>query len=70
MKSLKPILIVLNLAWCYPAFSQKILFEFGERKDFNKWIAGDKTSESLRWVDVNTTDTTWCKKGDTLVGKG
>ena len=70
MKSLKPILIVLNLAWCYPAFSQKILFEFGERKDFNKWIAGDKTSESLGWVDVNTTDTTWYKKGDTLVGKG
>ena len=70
MKSLKPILIVLNLAWCYPAFSQKILFEFGERKNFGKLIAGDTTSKPLRWVDVNTTDTTWYKKGDTLVGKG
>lgn len=70
MKSLKPVLIILNLALCFPALSQKILFEFGERKNFNKLIAGDKTGEPLRWVNVNTTDTTWYKKRNTLVGKG
>ncbi len=70
MKSLKSVLIVLNLALCLPVFSQKILFEFGERKNFGKLITGDTTREPLRWVDVNTTDTTWYKKGDTLVGKG
>lgn len=70
MKSFKPVFFILNLALCFPAFSQKTLFEFGERKDFSKLIAGDKTGEPLRWVDVNTTDTTWYKKGKTLVGKG
>lgn len=70
MKSLKHIFFILSLALSAPAFSQKILFEFGERKNFDKLIADDKTSEPLRWIDVNTTDTTWYKKGDTLVGKG
>ena len=70
MRSLKPVLIILNLAWCFPVFSQKTLFEFGERKNFSKLIAGDKKGEPLRWVNVNTTDTTWYKKGNTLVGKG
>ncbi len=67
---MKHILIILSLALCIPAFSQKILFEFGERKNFDKLIIGDQTSEPLRWVDVNTADTTWYKKGDILIGKG
>lgn len=70
MKSFKPVLIILNLALCFPVFSQKTLFEFGERKNFGKLINGDTKSEPLRWVDVNTTDTTWYRKGKILVGKG
>lgn len=70
MKYLKPILFLLNLALYITGFSQQVLFEFGVRKNFNKLISGENISEPLRWVDVNTTDTTWYKKGDTLVGKG
>lgn len=66
----KPVVFVLSLLFCVPAFSQKILFEFGERKNFDNLIGGGKKSESLRWVDVNTTDTTWYREGDKLIGKG
>lgn len=67
---MKYIFIVISFALGIPCFSQKILFEFGERKNFDKLIEGGKSSEPLRWVDVNTTDTTWYKKGNVLVGKG
>lgn len=70
MKSLQPILFILCLSLSIPVFSQKILFEFGKRKNFDQLITGNKTGEPLRWIDVNTTDTTWYKKGNVLVGKG
>lgn len=70
MKWLQLHLLFLSFLLCLPGFGQKILFEFGERKNFEKLIGGDNSSEPLRWVDVNTTDTTWYKDGDTLVGKG
>jgi len=70
MKFLKHAFVIFNLAVCMPGFGQKMLFEFGERKSFEKLIGGEDAVQPLRWVDVNTTDTTWYKKGDTLVGKG
>lgn len=70
MKLLKYGIIILNLAVCLPGLGQKMLFEFGQRRHFNNLISGENAAEPLRWVDVNTTDTTWYKKGDTLVGKG
>lgn len=70
MSCLKYPLFVLMLTTCLPVLGQKILFEFGERKRFDQLIQGEKKSEALRWMDVNTTDTSWYKKGDTLVGKG
>jgi len=70
MKYLKHVLFILDLAICWPAVSQQILFEFGKRKNFDKLVSGDNAAEPLRWVDVNTTDTTWYKKGDVLVDKG
>lgn len=50
--------------------AQQILFEFGERKTFETLINGERQSEPLKWVDVNTSDTTWYKEGDKLVCKG
>lgn len=70
MKSLNHIFFLLGLCISIPAFSQKTLFEFGVRKNFDQLIEGKKSAEPLRWVDVNTSDTTWFRKGDVLVGKG
>ncbi|MBX3239519.1 MAG: DUF1080 domain-containing protein [Chitinophagaceae bacterium] len=70
MKTLKYLFFSLSLFGGLPVFAQKILFEFGERKNFDKLIRGDNSAEPLRWVDVNTTDTTWYTEGDILVGKG
>jgi len=50
--------------------AQGILFEFGERKDFNALINDVKEAETLKWIDVNTTDTTWSRDEDKLVCKG
>lgn len=70
MLSLKYLFLVSGFFFCLPAFSQKVLFEFGERKNFENLMEGNKKSEPLRWVDVNTTDTTWYRDGNKLVGKG
>jgi len=50
--------------------AQGILFEFGERKDFNALINDVKEAETLKWIDVNTTDMTWSRDEDKLVCKG
>jgi hypothetical protein len=50
--------------------AQEIAFEFGERKDFNALINDVREAETLQWIDVNTTDTTWYRDGDKLVCKG
>lgn len=50
--------------------AQETLFEFGERKDFNALINGMPEAQTLKWFDVNTTDTTWYRDGDKLVCKG
>lgn len=50
--------------------AQEILFEFGEEKDFNTLINGVPEAETLKWIDVNTTDTTWYRDEDKLVCKG
>lgn len=70
MKFLKAVLIVLIFHCTISATGQKVLFEFGERKSFDEVILGKKKSEPMRWVDVNTTDTTWYKDGKKLIGKG
>lgn len=70
MKYIRHILFILNFAACLSAAGQQILFEFGQRKNLEKLIAGDNRAEPLRWIDVNTTDTTWQKEGDILVDKG
>ncbi len=70
MKWLQLHFFLFSFLLCLQGFGQKVLFEFGERKNFEKLIGGDNSSEPLRWIDVNTTDTTWYKDGDKLVGKG
>ncbi len=70
MQSLKYILAVTSVCLAVQVSGQKILFEFGERKHFDNLIHGDGKAEPLRWIDVNTTDTTWYMEGETLVGKG
>lgn len=70
MKSLKQIFFFLSLSYALPCSAQKILFEFGVSKNFNQLISGKPAAEPMRWIDVNTSDTSWYKKGDTLVGKG
>lgn len=52
------------------AISQSFPFEFGVEKQLSQLLAADTATEPLRWVDVNTTDTTWYQKDDILVCKG
>ncbi|SFS75692.1 3-keto-disaccharide hydrolase [Sphingobacterium wenxiniae] len=49
---------------------QQVLFEFGEKKDFNDLISGTVAPEPLKWIDVNTSDTSWYRDGEKLVCKG
>lgn len=70
MKSLKHILFVFCCTCCLQGLAQKALFEFGVSKKFDQLIEGKKSAESIRWIDVNTTDTTWYRKADILIGKG
>jgi len=50
--------------------AQEILFEFGERKNFESLVDGSLESDVLKWINVNTTDTTWYREGDKLVCNG
>ncbi|MBN8786326.1 MAG: DUF1080 domain-containing protein [Terrimonas sp.] len=70
MKLLKSIFFFTCFNLAQPGYTQKILFEFGTGKKFNQLISGSSSSTSLRWIDVNTSDTTWYVKGNVLVGKG
>lgn len=53
-----------------PCYAQDMLFEFGERKDLRDLIEGQTKKNSLKWVDVNTADSTWYINRDVLVCKG
>ncbi|MBX2926180.1 MAG: DUF1080 domain-containing protein [Chitinophagaceae bacterium] len=70
MRRLKPAFFLLCAWYVLPGFGQKTLFEFGVRKNFDQLIRGENSAAPLRWIDVNTSDTTWYRKGDVLVGKG
>ncbi|MGN6439260.1 MAG: 3-keto-disaccharide hydrolase [Agriterribacter sp.] len=70
MKSLKHIFFLFCLGYCLQGFGQKTLFEFGVRKNFESLINGKRDKEPLRWVDVNTSDTSWYREGNKLTGKG
>ncbi|PVD52738.1 DUF1080 domain-containing protein [Terrimonas sp.] len=70
MKLLKSVFFFTCVNLAQPGYTQKILFEFGAGKKFDQLISGRSDSTSLRWIDVNTSDTTWYVKGNVLVGKG
>lgn len=49
--------------------AQQRLFDFGQEVAFGDALAGLQ-GEAINWINVNTTDTTWYKDGDKLIGKG
>lgn len=49
--------------------AQEVLFDFGKEVAFQDALTG-KQGDPLHWINVNTTDTTWYKEGDKLIGKG
>ena len=63
--------LFLGLICSSLSFGQsQVIFEFGVKKNFNDLINGEAKNESLKWIDVNTTDTTWYKEADKLICKG
>jgi len=64
------IFVLFTLFLGQHALAQQVLFEFGERKSFDALIGGSQTSDPLRWLDVNTSDTTWQEKDGVLVCRG
>ena len=53
------------------SYGQKAIFEFGQKQSLES-IASEATAESgsIKWFDVNTTDTTWSVKDDILICSG
>lgn len=60
------ILLFLTIGYGY---AQERLFDFGHEIAFNDALTG-RQGEAINWINVNTTDTTWYKAGDKLIGKG
>lgn len=51
--------------------AQNKLFEFGTEKSFEQQLINGKgKGRPIQWVQVNTHDSTWVKKGKVLVNKG
>lgn len=51
--------------------AQKPLFAFGEEMTMNEVVSGKKLKgEPVKWIQVNTEDTTWHMKGKELVCNG
>ncbi len=48
----------------------KVLFEFGKLKNFQDLISDINEPQQLKWIDVNTADTTWYLDDDKLICKG
>jgi len=52
-------------------FGQGITLEFGKLKSLHSVLSGThEEGTSLKWINVNTDEDTWTKKGDMLVCKG
>ncbi|HLQ99543.1 MAG TPA: DUF1080 domain-containing protein [Sphingobacterium sp.] len=63
--------IILLFAYTADAQEQAFPFEFGLEKKLDSFLQSEDTAgEPIKWVNVNTTDTTWHKKEDVLVCKG
>ncbi|MHC8948660.1 3-keto-disaccharide hydrolase [Sphingobacterium hungaricum] len=69
MKEIACFILLFNML-IPSVFSQTFPITFGEEKAFSSMIDNSSKSEAIKWVDVNTTDTTWFKKGEVLVCKG
>lgn len=62
---------ILLFAYTFEAQGQSFPFEFGVEKKLDGFLQSkDAIGEPIKWIDVNTTDTTWHKQGDVLVCKG
>jgi Domain of Unknown Function (DUF1080) len=60
----------LSFGYGLSGIAQKTLFTFGVGTKLNHLMHGKKNWESLRWVDVNTSDSTWHREGNRLLNKG
>lgn len=72
---MKQLVFFMTLGWyvliAHHGYAQTFPFEFGVEKQMNTFFdKGEDAGNAIRWVDVNTTDTTWYQKGDVLVCKG
>lgn len=69
MKKLVQIVVLVFIAGVVMA--QKPLFKFGEEVNFEKITSGQKIKgEPVRWIQVNTEDSTWIMKGKELICNG
>lgn len=64
------IFISVLLIAVVPCSSQQILFDFGVKGNWQEIISGRIPKEPLKWIDVNTSDSTWDKGGETLICRG
>lgn len=65
------LLFLMLLGTISSAFAQTFPFEFGVRKNFDELAAQEPSAGTpLRWLDVNTSDSTWFLLGNKLTCKG
>jgi len=63
--------VLLLFFFCGTIQAQNFLFEFGNVSDFENVIPGKKLkSEPISWIQVNTENDTWKKKGTELICSG
>lgn len=72
---MRQLVFLITLGWMvlhvHQGEAQTFPFEFGVEKQMNTLFdKGEDIGNAIRWVDVNTTDTTWYQKEDVLVCKG
>jgi hypothetical protein len=64
------IFFFLSFGFYLSGVAQKTVFTFGVGTKMDQLIQGKKSWESLHWIDVNTSDTTWHREGDRLLNRG
>lgn len=63
-------LALIALIFSNNLFAQIFPIEFGVEKSISHLLEGSSDFSAIKWLDVNTTDTTWYKQEDVLVCKG
>src|SRR5688500_9538654 len=70
MRVLSALLLCFTMSKGLPSYSQKIQVEFGSETSSSNFFTNKKQQTPIRWVNVNTDESTWTVKKDELKCSG